>query len=130
MKEPLTIALDFDGVLHEHSRGFTGLVPEEPPVRGAQDFVRDLLDDGFKVVIFSHRAATKAGKDGIVEWLIEHGFPEMDVSDKKPASEVYVDDRSLRFEGDFDDAYAFIVDKKRRTPWNRKGGKNGKPSTR
>jgi hypothetical protein len=116
--DPLIIALDFDSVLHQYSK-WTGPTPEEPPVAGAQEFVRSLVDDGFEVVVFSHRAATTAGKEGIIEWLVEYGFPAMDVSDRKPPAEVFVDDRAVRFEGDFDATYAFIVDKKKRTPWNR-----------
>lgn len=123
MKDTPTIALDFDSVLHKYEKGFTGDEPTEAPVEGAQDFVDNLIDNGFELVIFSHRAHTAAGKRGIEEWLVEHGFPTIEVTDKKPAAEVYVDDRALRFEGDFDDALAFIVDKQRRTPWNRKNGK-------
>lgn len=36
-----TVALDFDGVLHPYTRGWTGYVPDdEPPMPGALEFVQ------------------------------------------------------------------------------------------
>ena len=102
------IAVDFDGVLHSYVRKWTGDVPEDPPVPGAQDFIDELLGLGYGVIIFSHRAHTKAGEQGIRQWLKDHDFPPLRVTDMKPAAEVYVDDRAFRFEGDFKKVIKFI----------------------
>lgn len=39
----------------------------------------------------------------VEEWLAQHGLAEYvsQVTDRKPAAHVYVDDRALCFEGDF-----------------------------
>lgn len=103
-----TIAVDFDNVLHSYVHRWTGPIPEDPPVPGAQDFIDDLLGRGYKVVIFSHRAHTKEGEQGIRQWLVKYDFPRLPVTDKKPAALCYIDDRAFRFEGDFKQVIKFI----------------------
>ena len=97
-----TIALDFDGVLHQYRNGWTGHVPEEPPVPGALEFVQYLLLRGWTVVVYSARAKQQEGADGICRWLDQHGFPPLHVAVGKPTASAYVDDRAVRFDGDFD----------------------------
>jgi hypothetical protein len=104
-----TVALDFDGVLHSYIKGFTGLIPKDPPVPGAQKFVEDLILNGYDVVIFSHRAVEPEGQVGIQGWLQKWDFPEnIAITATKPAAICYVDDRAFRFEGDFRQAFRFI----------------------
>ena len=117
MSKDQTIALDYDGVLHSYVRGFTGPVPKDPPVPGAQKFVEDLILNGYNVVIFSHRAVDPEGQVGIQEWLQKWDFPEgIAITATKPAAEVYIDDRAFRFEGDFSKAFRFIESEKAE-PW-------------
>lgn len=98
-----TIALDFDGVLHSYKSGWTGQNPEDPPNKGAQEFVRNLIEMGYEVVIYSTRNAPP-----IKKWLKENNFPEIEVCSEKPKAKLYVDDRGFRFEGDFGKVLDFI----------------------
>ena len=107
-KKSSTIALDFDGVLHSYKSGWTGYEPIDAPVDGALEFVKLLLSKDFKVVIFSSRADTEAGKTGIKNWLKEHNFPAIDVFIEKPHADLYIDDRGFRFSGNFDEVINFI----------------------
>lgn len=120
MSHQKTIALDFDGVLHSYTSGWTGPVPFDPPVPGAQAFVEDLIKK-FHVVIFSRRALDTEGKAGIIAWLKHYGFPYLQCVPEKPNADLYVDDRGFRFEGDFDAVRAFIDDNPTFNTWNRKG---------
>lgn len=109
MPERFTVALDFDGTLTADFRGYTGVEVKDPPAPGARRFVEDLILDGYEVVIFSHRAKDASGREAIRQWLDKHDFPSIDViTDRKPAAQVYVDDRAKRFEGDFGDVARFI----------------------
>ena len=100
-KDKKTIALDFDGVLHTYESGWNGPMPKDPPVKGSQEFVQKLIDKKYEVVIFSTRANTKKGKEGIEKWLKENNFPKLKVTNKKAHAEVYVDDRAINFKGNF-----------------------------
>jgi len=100
----LTVAVDFDGVLHPYTDGYTGPIPaDEPPSPGAHLFLEDLTDQGYRVVVYSARAASVVGKRAIHDWLLKHGLARhvSDISSFKPVAVAYVDDRAVRFDGDF-----------------------------
>ena len=94
-----TIAVDFDGVIHSYTSGWTGLEPTDPPEMGARPFIQALLDKGYKVVIFSTRATRDEGRALIRAWLIKWEFPEeqLVVTAVKPAAVAYVDDRAVPY---------------------------------
>lgn len=113
------IALDFDGVLHSYTSGWTGPVPIDPPLLNAQAFCKELIRRGFEVVVFTTRAETLVGLNGTVTWLGKHKFPSMRVMNKKPAAKLYVDDRGFRFEGVFHTVLEFLDANPTLEPWNR-----------
>lgn len=103
-----SIALDFDGVIHDYALGYTGHVPEGGPVPGALEFVQELLEAGWTVYIHTCRALPE--QEGwkprvervgaVTEWLEWHGFPGgLIVTADKPHALLYVDDRAHRFTG-------------------------------
>lgn len=98
-----TVALDFDGVLHSYTSGWTGESPTDPPMPYAVEFVTHLHDLGAKVVVYSTRAASYLGRVGMLAWFTEHGFPldGDDITCEKPPAIAYVDDRAVEFRGDF-----------------------------
>lgn len=125
------IALDFDGVLHSFVNGFTGDIPFDPPTPGAVEFVTWLLQEGWEVIIFSARARTESGREGIWGWLRHHKFPwtfpdppagcavpRVIVTSTKCDCDVYVDDRGFRFTGSFYDVQQFITSNKL-VPWHK-----------
>ncbi|MFJ8054928.1 hypothetical protein [Streptomyces sp. NPDC096142] len=64
----MTIAVDFDGVIHAYSRGWGDGSIYDPPMPGALDGLRALLDQD-TVFIFTAREPEQ-----VAEWLIAHGF--------------------------------------------------------
>lgn len=92
------VLVDFDGVLHSYVQGWTGPEPTDPPSPGALEFVRELVDAGLDVIVFTTRAATPQGMDATVRWLAEHGFPELNVTYQKLPAVCTVDDRAVRYE--------------------------------
>lgn len=117
-----TIAIDFDGVIHQYTSPWSHVLEiSDPPVDGAFEFIRGALREGFDVVIFTARANADpnakwfnnnpkhdpSGVDkNIREWMVRHGL-EQEIADKieitaiKPSAAVYIDDRGWRFEGQF-----------------------------
>ena len=121
MRKPL-LCLDFDGVLHSYTRGWKGVaVIPDPPVPGAMQFLRDLIEDGrFKLAIHSSRSKSLRGRWAMQRWLYralieEFGYqagPCMDplyleILDAihwpwfKPAAFLTIDDRAITFDGTF-----------------------------
>lgn len=103
-----TISLDFDGVIHSYEAGWTGYAPEGEPIPGSVEFVKKLIANDYEVIISSCRAYTQIGREGIRDWLNKHGFPRLDVTCEKPHAVVYLDDRAVRFEGCFEQAWVML----------------------
>ena len=91
------VCVDLNGVLDSYT-GWKHEQHWDPPRAGAGDFLRDLNDRGFRVVVFTTRWA-----DDARAWLAQHGLDRWvsEVTDKKPAAHVFVDDRAVCFRGDF-----------------------------
>jgi hypothetical protein len=86
-----TVAVDFDGVLHQKSGRFSDEVTGDP-VHGAAEGLRRLAER-YHVVIFTARTAL----DPVRRWLAEHGMDGFEVTPEKPPAEVYVDDHGFYF---------------------------------
>lgn len=92
-----TVSVDFDGVLHEFSSGWTGYTPLDGPEPGALEFIKSLIVMGYTPVICSARAHNDLGVHEIKKWLKKYGFPEMKVTNEKILAICYVDDRAVEY---------------------------------
>lgn len=102
-----TIAIDFDGVVHTYSKGWRDGTIYDPPIPGALESLRALMDT-YAVAIFTTRDVAQ-----VAEWLIGYGFAcrtghegvfwseqgELLVTNQKPAAVAYIDDRAVHFTG-------------------------------
>jgi hypothetical protein len=91
-----TIAIDFDGVMHTYD-GFKGIDVFGEPLPLARERVEQLLARGHDVVVFTTRVAAL-----VREWLQKYDFPALSVTSTKQPFWVIIDDRALRFEGDWE----------------------------
>lgn len=105
--KPGSISLDFDGVINSYKSGFVAIdkLPDVP-VDGALEFIRETIDYGFKVYIFSTRNKYEAGKKAIYKWLKDNGLEDrylntLELPSAKPIAKVYIDDRAWSFLGKF-----------------------------
>jgi hypothetical protein len=95
----MIVCVDLNGVLDSYT-GWRGPSHFDPPRPGARAFLESLRDRGFEIVVFTTRYA-----DGVWAWLREHGLADLvaDVTDRKPAAHVFIDDRAVCFRGNFED---------------------------
>lgn len=89
------VAVDFDGVVNSYTNGWNGGALDTEPVPGTADALRE-LSKRYELVIFTARHDL----DGVRRWLVEHRLAHYftDVTNRKPAATVYLDDRALKFE--------------------------------
>lgn len=91
----MKIFVDFDGVICKSegipTRKF--IWEEREPVEDAHDAIHFLIKQGHKITIFTSNPEPEEVKN----WLRDHFFPEMEVTNIKSFAHVYIDDRGLRF---------------------------------
>jgi hypothetical protein len=115
----LTVAVDFDGVIHSYTSPWVAAaVIPDPPVEGAIEWLNQIRQT-YEVVIFTTRGESYEGATAVREWLIEHGLEDGDgqvvVTAVKPKALIYIDDRAWRFEGTFPTADEIHTAR----PWNK-----------
>lgn len=115
-----TIAVDFDGVIHQYVSKWTQ--PEEikdGPCEGAIEWLRAMLAE-FRVLIYSSRACTHEGKKAIGAWLLANGLTSDELDRigmlEKPTALIYLDDRAVQFAGSFPSADSIRTFKPWKTP--------------
>jgi phosphoglycolate phosphatase-like HAD superfamily hydrolase len=92
------VCVDLNGVLDAYT-GWRGSEHFDPPRPGAREFLEALARRGYTVVVFTTRYP-----DDVWRWLKEFNLDALvqQVTDRKPAAHVFVDDRAVCFRGDFD----------------------------
>lgn len=102
-----TIAIDFDGVIHLYSKGFTNLSDAyDPPTPGTRDALKQLKAEGYRLIIVSSRPVSP-----IKEWLEKHRMAHYfdDISNTKHPARYYIDDHAIRFPRGHDSAWKKTV---------------------
>jgi len=120
----MTVAIDFDGVLHRYSEGWKDGQIYDEPVEGSREALQAMKDLGWKIYIFStrsnklyHKDQEKAHDQAMKTWLEHHGIPYDRLWNfGKPMADVYIDDRALTFRGDWK---ATLHEAQNFSPWNR-----------
>lgn len=96
-----TVCLDFDGVVNSYRSGWSGAASiPDPPIHGTDRAIARLRQE-YRVVIHSARSATAEGREAIEQWLTKHRIEVDEVCEHKPPAFVYIDDRAIRFTGDW-----------------------------
>ena len=92
------LCTDLDGCLHAYRDGWQGhSVVADEPEPGAVAACKALAEAGWRLYVLTSRQELGV----VVDWLDRHGFPDMEVTRVKPIAVAYVDDRALRYEGNW-----------------------------
>jgi hypothetical protein len=104
--EKNVIALDFDGVIHNHDKGFHDGTIYGNPIEGTKEAL-EILSRDYQLIIYSCKCNPNRplinGKGGIElmwEWLEKWDLKNYisDIVVSKPNAICYIDDKGIRFE--------------------------------
>ena len=99
------IAIDFDGVIHKNSLGFSDGTIYDSPIKGTKEALEQ-LHKKYKIIIFTCKVKPdrplikgKTGKQLIKDWLSKHNLLQYihEITCEKPRAVVYIDDNGYRF---------------------------------
>ena len=93
-----TIVFDFDGVIHKYSKGWQDGTIYDEPVPGIRELIEELRKD-YKVVIVSSRIKNQKQFQEMFKWLQKYSIKVDDITHEKVPALVYVDDRTILFNG-------------------------------
>lgn len=116
----MTLSIDFDGVIHQYSKGYADGSIYDPPIKGAGRFIYDCMFVKFWSVFILSTRDPEQIKDWMEKILFQgkelpfkitvldpsikfwNAKKNIGITNRKIAAHVYLDDRGLRFEGNFD----------------------------
>ena len=103
--ETNTLAIDFDGVIHNHNLGFHDGTCYGKPIKGAIDAIKK-LSKKYTIIIFTCKANPnrplinrKTGTELVWDWLKKHNIDRYikNVTYNKPNALFYIDDKAIHF---------------------------------
>jgi hypothetical protein len=123
MRDKLILVLDFDGCVHSYKSGWKGhdIIPD-PPVPGVFEWMEKTLEH-FDIHVYSARSETYSGRMAMKEYIKTHSGQDSTLSvrvtftDKKPKGFITIDDRCIRFDGDWTDPQFDPQTVLKFTPW-------------
>lgn len=107
-----TLCIDFDGVIHSYEHGWQDGSIYGHVVPGFFEWA-ERAQETFKLVIYSSRSKTEGGTVEMAHWLYieranwiadsgrHHNEIEIEFAHEKPAAWMTIDDRCIRFDGDW-----------------------------
>jgi hypothetical protein len=98
------LCLDFDGCVHSYEKGWQDGEIYGELVPGFWDWYTRAIDH-FTVVIYSSRSKSEEGVQAMKRWLASKNngaIPQgMQFASEKPPAFITIDDRCIRFDGDW-----------------------------
>ena len=104
--EQVNIAIDFDGVIHQCSKGYYDGTIYDPPVEGVVAALKR-LSNKYTIIVYSCKSKPdrglvngKTGTTLIWEWLEKWNLSQYvsKVTAEKPRAVAYIDDKGIKFE--------------------------------
>lgn len=110
-----TVCIDFDGVIHDYSKGWQGVDVFDKPIEGAAKGTMFLKSKGWTIIIFTTRNDTPALREFLDNNHIHYDYINYNPNQPKGSekgkliADVYLDDRGVRFNGDWATAVNQII---------------------
>jgi hypothetical protein len=114
-EQSINLGIDFDGVIHDDSRGFFDGTIYGEPIPGALEAI-EALSVNFRIIIFTAKAKPDrplingmTGAELVEQWLRKHDILKYvaEITSEKPRAFLYIDDKGYRFDN-WDQTLKFI----------------------
>jgi hypothetical protein len=119
----LILLLDFDGCIHSYKSGWQGVtIIPDPPVEGVFEWLEAALVY-FDVYVYSSRSSDPKGREAMYEYVRTHAGQNSTLATRikfvseKPACFLTIDDRCIRFDGNWSDPRFNPEELLRFVPW-------------
>tara|TARA_R110000824_G_scaffold5670_3_gene26053 strand:+ start:15352 stop:15753 length:402 start_codon:yes stop_codon:yes gene_type:complete len=105
-KDLRNVAIDFDGVVHDFSKGWHDGTCYGKPLPGSLDAIRE-LSKNYNIIIFTAKVKPSrplvngmTGHQLVTQWLEDHNVLQYvdEITCEKPRAQIYIDDKGYRFE--------------------------------
>tara|TARA_R110000824_G_scaffold24497_2_gene86247 strand:+ start:18176 stop:18577 length:402 start_codon:yes stop_codon:yes gene_type:complete len=105
-KDLRNVAIDFDGVVHDFSKGWHDGTCYGKPLPGSLDAIRK-LSKNYNIIIFTAKVKPSrplvngmTGHQLVAQWLEDHNVLQYvdEITCEKPRAQIYIDDKGYRFE--------------------------------
>jgi len=91
----MTLAIDFDGVIHDYKHPVEGKRMGEP-FDDALTMLKRLYNRKHTIIIHTVMATSDSGKQVVEDWLAFYKIKHHGVTAIKPNADIYIDDRGIR----------------------------------
>ena len=119
----LLLLVDFDGCIHSYCSGWQGIaIIPDPPVKGVFEWLEAALIY-FDVCIYSARSSDPQGREAMYEYVRHHAGRDSTLAmrlkfvSEKPSCFLTIDDRCVRFDGNWSDPRFDPQELLRFVPW-------------
>lgn len=100
------VCLDFDDTINDYpgwqNEGYALI--NGKPLPGVKEGIKALRDSGWLVLVHSVRCSYTGGMVAVVNYLNQYNIRVDGVCSNKPPADVYLDDKAVRFNGDWEQA--------------------------
>jgi len=94
MTDQKTIAVDYDGTIHDHKHPVEGR-KMGPPMKDAIESLSLLKRQGYEIVVFCYWADSPKNIKVIRDWLRYYKCPFNKITNIKPNADFFVDDKAI-----------------------------------
>lgn len=103
--ETVNVCIDFDGVIHDHYKGFGDGTIYGPIIPGAAKAIKH-LSQKYTIIVFTAKAKPdrplingKTGTELVKDWLESYNLLQYikEITSEKPRALTYIDDKAIRF---------------------------------
>ena len=93
--EYMVVAIDFDGVIHDHKNPVEGR-RMGPPISGVKEALTKIRELGYQIIVFTVWGNDK-GIRTIEDFMNYYQLPFDEVTNIKPNADYYIDDKAIKF---------------------------------